>query len=136
MTDETMNVRSSEGGEPQVFQRRRAVTYLKNGKRSNDYLQINVRAITVIAALVGALATIAGVVLGAVKFVAEPMLREAVQAQVAPFSLMVDAESKRLDAHFLEVAQKANLYVTREELRHDLDEIKQGIRDIRAEARR
>lgn len=135
MSDETMNVRASKDGEPQVYHRRRAVTYLKNGRRSNDYLQINVRAVTALAALFGALATIAGVVWGSVEFVAAPRLREAVRQQVAPIAEALDAESRRMDGHLVEVAQKSNLYVTREELRHDLDEIKQGIRDLRTERR-
>lgn len=125
--DENGNVRVSD----EVMKRRHPVVYNQNGSIRNDFLSINVRTITVIAAFVAALATIVGTTYGAVVFVAAPRMREEIRLLDAPLADRIALEEKRMTMHELQVAEKSLGYMTRDEVQREVTHLQIEIAGLR-----
>lgn len=126
---EAIHVIDAEGNAQRYRRRKMGIDHMKNGKFSNNFFQGAVRSMTLVQLFFSALASVAVVVWGVAEFTVIPQLEKKIVATVAPLVLRVDAAEKALSDHRLEVAEKSRLYPTRTELKEDLDEIKQLLRD-------
>lgn len=135
---ETIHVRVDPDGESREYTKRRPVTYMKNGRRSNDFLQINVRMVTLVATLIGSLGVIGGALMAGLKWVVVPEIRNVVEEMGAPTraklleqEALVARNHEIFRQHVIDAARMASDYPTRVELRDDLAEIKADLRAIR-----
>lgn len=131
---QVISVTDADGNEQLYRKRKMGVDHMKNGKFSNNFFQGAVRSMTLVQLFFGALASVAVVVWAVAEWTVIPQLEKKIVSTVAPLVLRVDAAEKALSDHRIEVAEKSRLYPTRTELKEDLDEIKQLLRD--AENRR
>ncbi len=131
---EVMNVTGEDGIERRYRHRRLGVDHMKNGKFSNNFFQGAVRSATLVQLFFGALMAVAAVVWGVAEWTVIPQLERKIERTIAPLAARVEAAEQAMTGHRLEVAEKSRLYPTRTELKEDLDEIKQLLRD--AENRR
>lgn len=129
---EDITIENGETGQRYAAKRRRGMTFLKNGKRSNDYIQSSIRVFSLVKAAALMLSAVGVLMLGILRWVALPQFKAAVAAEVAPIAERLTVDEEKFDQHLLEIANKSGLYPTREDLRRDLDEIKASLEAIRS----
>lgn len=126
---EVMNVTGPDGVERRYRHRKLGLDHMKNGKFSNNFIQGAVRNLTLVKAFFGSLLAVAAVVWGVAEWTVIPQLERKIERTIAPLAARVEAAEQAMTEHRLEVAEKSRLYPTRTELKEDLDEIKQLLRD-------
>lgn len=127
-----ITIENKDTGQRYAGKRRRGIAFLKNGQRSNDYIQSSIRVFSLVKAAALMLAAVGGLLLGILRWVALPQFKAAVAAEVAPIADRLTIDEQKFDQHLLDVATRSALYPTREDLRRDLDEIKASLEAIRS----
>lgn len=110
-------------GTAHEFHERAPFTWLKNDKRVNDYLLINIKAWKAVAGLCIAAGAILGTLHTTMVYVYEPRLRQTIQEQIRPLSLELATERAVMQEHLLDEARKQGDSVRRAELDAKLERI-------------
>lgn len=140
---EVMNVTDKATGETSRYRRRKMGLWdFKNHAFSNDFVQGAVRKITLVRAVLGLLGVVAGmlwtIIWGSYKYVIAPqqerMIAAAVAEALAPVANRLDRDEQLFRDHLIDVERQRNLFPTKLELDHDVDEIKAAL--IQLEGRR
>lgn len=127
-----INIEDQDTGQRYSGKRRRGIAFLKNGKRSNDYIQSSIRVFSLVKAAALMLSAVGVLMLGILRWVALPQFKAAVAAEIAPLADRLTVDEDKFDQHILDVATRSALYPTRDDLRRDLDEIKASLEAIRS----
>lgn len=131
---EVIYVTAPDGEQRRYRKRKMGLDQMRNGKFSNNFVQGAIRNLTLVQLFCGALAAFGVVMLGIAEWAVIPQLEKKIERTMAPLVERVALAEKALADHRIDVAEKSRLYPTRTELKEDLDEIKQMLRD--AEGRR
>lgn len=133
---EVMNVHKADGTKERYRRRRMGAWHYKNGKLSNDFLEIVMRYATAIKVGFGAITAIVLAFWGINETVILPqqerMIERVVREVAAPMAAKQHELENALAAHILAVAEQKVLYPTKIELKDDLDEIKATLEVIRS----
>lgn len=125
---EVMNVHKADGTKERYRRRRMGAWHYKNGKLSNDFLEIAMRYITFIKMGFAGISAIVLAFWGINETVILPqqerMIERIVKATAEPMSQKQRELEGALAAHILSIAERSALYPTKVELKEDLDEIK------------
>lgn len=134
---EVMNVRLEDGTKQRYRRRRMGAWHYKNGKLSNDFLEIVMRYATAIKIGFGAITTIVLAFWGINEAVILPQQERMIERVVREVAAPMTAKQRELEgalaAHILAVAEQKVLYPTKVELKDDLDEIKATLEIIRSQ---
>ena len=133
---EVINVHQPDGTTQRYRKRRMGAWIFRNGKPSNDFLQVAVRYFTVIKVGVAALTAVAVAFWGINETIILPqqerMIERIVKATADPMAQRQKELEGALAAHILSIAERSALYPTKVELKEDLDEIKATLEIIRS----
>lgn len=133
---EVMNVQKADGTKERYRRRRMGAWYYKNGKLSNDFLEIVMRYATAIKVGFGAITAIVLAFWGINEAVILPqqerMIERIVKETAEPLAVKQHDLEAALVAHILAAAEQRVLYPTKVELKEDLDEIKATLEIIRS----
>ena len=132
---EDISIKDAATGREFVGKRRHGAQFMKNGNRSNDYLQFAIRLFTAIKVGIGALAAFIGAVAIVFEFLVIPQLEkkmdEVAKKTTAPIIEKLEQDERLFQKHLIDVAERSALYPTRDDLRRDLGEIKSTLEMIR-----